>query len=57
MNNQFMTGVDTSGVRNFEIAFNNSPYNVFPRDQTLMIFARYNQIIQFTNEGVKTYGK
>jgi hypothetical protein len=55
--NQYLSGINTAGVRNFEINFNTSPNNFFPRDETLLIFARYNQLVQYTTNGIQVFGK
>ena len=53
---QYMQGLNVDGVQNFNIIFNNLSTNVYPRDQTLLIFARYNSIIIYTKQGIKVVG-
>ena len=53
---QYMQGINVEGVQNFNVIFNNLSTNVFPRDQTLLIFARYNALVIYTPNGVKVLG-
>jgi hypothetical protein len=51
-----ITGLNTVGYRQFDVTFNNSPSNIFPSDQTLLIFTRANVIVRFTENGINVLG-
>lgn len=51
-----ITGLKTRDFRQFDVIFNNSPYNVYPNDQTLYIFTRANGVVKFTEEGITVLG-
>lgn len=52
-----MTGLNTLGSQVFSIQFNAIPNNPFPRDQTLYIFGRTNQINIYGKDGIKVIGR
>jgi hypothetical protein len=49
-------GLDTRGYRQFDVTFNNLPVDVFPTDQTMLIFIRANVVVQYTFDGIKVMG-
>lgn len=53
----YMSGLNTSGNRNLDLIFNNSPINTFPSDQTLLIFGRYSVITEYSKKGISIIGK
>jgi hypothetical protein len=49
-------GLDTRGYRQFDVTFNTLPNDVFPSDQTMLIFCRSNVVLRFTNMGIEVMG-
>lgn len=45
-------GLDTRGYRQFDVTFNTLPNDVFPTDQTMLIFTRANIVVKFTVNGI-----
>lgn len=55
-NNAYMHGIDVSASQNFAVIFNVLPTDSYNRDQTMLIFTRYNEIVVYTQNGVKALG-
>lgn len=51
-----ITGLDTRQYRQFDITFNTSPNNLYPHDETLMIFTRANVLVRYTRDGITVLG-
>lgn len=45
-------GIDTRGFRQFDVTFNSLPVDVYPHDETMLVFCRSNVIIKFSNDGI-----
>lgn len=54
---QLLSGLDTTGIRQFDATFNTSPNNQFPKDQTLYIFTKSNVLVIYSPKGIKVVGK
>lgn len=53
-----LQGINVSQLSNFEVIFNiNNTTNVFPRDQTLYIFAKTSGVVKYSSDGIKTFGR
>lgn len=52
----YIHGLNTTGYRQFDVIFNNSPTNIFPSDETMLIFARSNAIVQFFDGYIEVRG-
>ena len=45
-------GIDTRGFRQFDVTFNSLPTDVYPYDETMLVFCRSNVVIKFTTGGI-----
>jgi len=52
-----LTGINVQNISNFEVIFECSTDSVYPRDQTLYIFARSSGIVKYSLTDVKTFGR